>query len=72
MCDYCEKHAFLAVDSDTNSRGVITEIGVSITGDRISAEEKRFTRKGNLIGYRLLCHGEIRFCPMCARDLRGA
>lgn len=30
MCDYCEKHHFLAVNDVTNSRGVTTEIGISI------------------------------------------
>ena len=63
---------FWPLTATRTAGGVITEIGVSITGDQISTEEKRFTRKGNLIGYRLLCYGSIRFCPMCARDLRGA
>lgn len=72
MCDYCEKHHFLAVSDETNSRGVTTETGISITGNQISTEEKRFVRSGNMIGYKLLCRGEIRFCPMCGKNLRGA
>ena len=51
MCDYCEKHHFLAVSDATNSRGVTTEIGISITGNTISTEEKRFVRSGSMIGY---------------------
>ena len=70
MCDYCEKHSFLAVSDATNSRGVTTEIGISITGNQISTEEKRFVRSGNMIGYKLLAHGRIRFCPMCGDKLR--
>lgn len=70
MCDYCEKHHFLAVSDATNSRGVTTEIGISITGNHISTEEKRFVRSGNMIGYKLLVHGAIRFCPMSGGKLR--
>lgn len=69
MCDYCEKHHFLAVNDVTNSRGVTTEIGISITGNQISTEEKRFVRSGSMIGYKLLAHGAIRFCPMCGDKL---
>lgn len=72
MCDYCEKHHFLAVSETTNSRGITTEIGVSITGDQISAEEKRYTKGGRMIGYRLLACGTIKICPMCKGELKGA
>ena len=68
MCDYCEKHHFLAVSDATNSRGVTTEIGISITGNQIGIVEKQFVRSG--IRYKLLVHGAIRFCPMCGDKLR--
>lgn len=72
MCDYCERLCFLAVSGESNSRGVTTEIGISITGNQISAEEKRTARNGSLIGYKMLAYGTIRFCPMCDRNLKGA
>ena len=70
MCDYCEKHHFLAVSDATNSRGVTTRIGISIAGNQISTVEKRISRKGGMIGFSLLAYGTIRFCPMCGDKLR--
>lgn len=74
MCDYCEKHHFLAVETEQNARGIVTQYGVSITGNWISLEKKRYSsgKKARMIEYNLLAHGKIRYCPMCKGELKEA
>lgn len=71
MCDWCKACSFLAREEETDTKGITTVTGVSISGNKISVERKQFSKKGIMVGYKLLTWGLIRFCPMCGERLKG-
>lgn len=72
MCMYCAEQKLIVSESDMNSRGVETTVGVSIVGDILNVERRKASRKGGMIGYTQLAYGRISFCPMCGEKLKGA
>ena len=71
MCDYCERGHYFAMEEEIDSRGQRTIVGASIAGNMVCVERKKVSAGGKSKSYAALCHGLLRYCPMCGAALKA-